>query len=184
MGCSNPHPHCQIWAQESVTSTLASELEHCKGYLEQHGERLLVDYLAKELEADERVVCSNDSFVVLVPYWATWPFETLVLPKRHVTHLYELSTAEQSDFGAILKRLSNRYDNLFGVSFPYSSGIHQGPWSGEYDDSFTLHMHFFPPLLRSAEIRKFLVGYEMLGEPQRDLTPEQAAKTLRALPES
>ena len=182
MGCSNPHPHGQIWAQDSIPTLLQAELEHSRDYFAQRGEKLLVDYAQRELTSKERVVLRNDHFVVVVPYWATWPFETLVCPLRGVADLTELSNAEIEAFGEILQALSIRYDNLFGVPFPYSSGIHQAPLSGAWHDSFCLHMHFYPPLLRSAEIKKFMVGYEMLAEAQRDLTPESAAELLRELP--
>ncbi|MEM7020232.1 MAG: galactose-1-phosphate uridylyltransferase, partial [Pseudomonadota bacterium] len=145
----------------------------------QSGSALLTDYIAQELQRDVRFVCENEDFVVLVPYWATWPFETLLCSKRHVARLPQLSGSERRSLADIIRCLSIRYDNLFGVSFPYSSGLHQAPASGAWDDSFSLHMHFFPPLLRSAEVRKFMVGYEMLAEAQRDLLPEDAAKILR-----
>lgn len=182
MGCSNPHPHGQIWAQHSVPTELARELERCDDYLKQFGNPLLTDYAALELANGTRVVCDNEHFAVVVPYWATWPYETLVFPKRQVARLTALSSAEHAALGTLLRELSVRYDNLFNVSFPYSAGLHQAPASGAWDASFTLHMHFYPPLLRSAEVRKFMVGYEMMAEAQRDLTPEAAANTLRDLP--
>jgi len=184
MGCSNPHPHNQIWAQASVPGVLRKELEAAQRYGRAHASPLLIDYADRELARGERVVCANDAFVVVVPFWAVWPFETLVLPRRQVARLPELAPAEQADLGDIVRRLSRRYDRLFNVSFPYSSGIHQAPANSGGDADFTLHMHFYPPLLRSAEIRKFLVGYEMLAEAQRDITPESAARTLAALPDT
>lgn len=183
MGCSQPHPHGQIWAQESVPTELWKELNASKRYLEQSGSTLLGDYVALEEIRQERLVFSNEHFIVVVPYWATWPFETLVCPKRQVPRLTDLTVAERRSFADCLQRLSIRYDNLFGVSFPYSAGIHQAPASERWDAFFSLHMHFYPPLLRSAGVKKFMVGYEMLAEPQRDLTPESAAKVLRELSE-
>ena len=182
MGCSNPHPHGQIWAQHDIPTQLSRELEHCEAYLNEHGSSLLGDYVELELASATRLVCENDHFVVLVPYWATWPYETLVVPKRPVPRLPLLSGEERTALGASLRELSIRYDNLFNVSFPYSAGLHQAPAVGSWDASFSLHMHFYPPLLRSAEVRKFMVGYEMMAEAQRDLTPETAAETLRNLP--
>jgi len=181
MGCSNPHPHGQIWAQNSIPTLLQKELDSMQQYHQLHGEKLLVDYAQQELANEDRVVISNQHFVVVVPYWATWPFETLICPLRGATTLLALSTEEIDAFADVLRGLSIRYDNLFGVPFPYSSGLHQAPPSGQWDPSFSLHMHFYPPLLRSATVRKFMVGYEMLAEAQRDLTPENAAAVLREL---
>lgn len=183
MGCSNPHPHGQIWAQDSIPTLLAIELAHCRDYFREHHEKLLVAYAQRELADGARIVLQNEHFVVLVPYWATWPFETLVCPLGGASRLVGLGTAEIEAFAEIVRRLSIRYDNLFGVPFPYSSGIHQAPAAGEWDDSFCFHMHFYPPLLRSAQVKKFMVGYEMLAEAQRDLTPENAASVLRELPD-
>jgi UDPglucose--hexose-1-phosphate uridylyltransferase len=183
MGCSNPHPHGQIWAQRSVPREPAREEEHQRTHHDRHGRTLLADYLRLELERGERVVCANDGFVALVPFWAVWPFETLVVSRRPLAHLGQLTLAERDGLADIVRRVTTRYDNLFQVSFPYSSGIHQAPTDGRAHDEWHLHMHFYPPLLRSATVRKFLVGYEMLGEPQRDLTAESAAERLRAMPE-
>jgi UDPglucose--hexose-1-phosphate uridylyltransferase len=183
MGCSNPHPHGQIWAQRSVPREPAREAEHQRAHHERHGRTLLADYLRLELEREERVVCENDGFVALVPFWAVWPFETLVVSRRPVTHLGQLTDAERDQLADIVRRLTTRYDNLFQISFPYSAGIHQAPTDGRAHDELHLHMHFYPPLLRSATVRKFLVGYEMLGEPQRDLTAESAAERLRGMSE-
>ena len=182
MGCSNPHPHGQIWAQDSIPTLLQKELEHMQQYHKLHGGKLLVDYAQQELANEVRVVIHNPHFVVLVPYWATWPFETLICPLRGSTSLLELTADEVHAFADVLRGLSIRYDNLFGVPFPYSAGLHQAPLSGQWDESFSLHMHFYPPLLRSALVKKFMVGYEMLAEAQRDLTPENAAAVLRELP--
>jgi UDPglucose--hexose-1-phosphate uridylyltransferase len=183
MGCSNPHPHGQVWAQHMVPKETSRETQHLADHRERHGRTLLEDYLALELRRDERIVCSNDGFVALVPYWAVWPFETLVISRRPVPHLGMLDDVERTALADIIKRLTTRYDNLFETSFPYSAGIHQSPTDGHDHPEWHLHMHFYPPLLRSATVRKFLVGYEMLGEPQRDLTAEAAAERLRALPE-
>lgn len=179
MGCSNPHPHGQIWAQSSVPLTAARETGRLEEHFQRHGRTLLEDYLRLELELGERVVCVNDAFVALVPFWAVWPFETLVLSRRPVPHLGALDDRERDGLADIVKRLTTRYDNLFEISFPYSAGIHQAPTDGRAHPAWHLHMHFHPPLLRSATVRKFLVGYEMLGEAQRDLTPETAAARLR-----
>ena len=183
MGCSNPHPHGQIWAQEAIPGEPAKELRQMKGYRERRGSTLLGDYLEKELQIAERIVCENEAFVALVPFWAVWPFETMVLCRRHVAHLGELSEAEKDALAAILKRLTTRYDNLFKTSFPYSAGLHQAPTDGQQHPEWDFHIHFYPPLLRSATIKKFIVGYEMLANPQRDITPENSAQRLRALSE-
>ncbi|HEX6536819.1 MAG TPA: UDP-glucose--hexose-1-phosphate uridylyltransferase [Gemmatimonadaceae bacterium] len=183
MGSSNPHPHGQIWAQESVPLLPAREGERFAAHHVRHGRTLLEDYLRLELERRERVVCANDGFVALVPFWAVWPFETLVVSRRPVPHLGALTGAERDQLADIVQRLTVRYDNLFDVPFPYSAGIHQAPTDGLPHPEWHLHLHFHPPLLRSATVRKFLVGYEMLAEPQRDLTPEAAAARLAEQPE-
>jgi UDPglucose--hexose-1-phosphate uridylyltransferase len=183
MGCSNPHPHGQIWAQRTVPREPAREAGHLAEHHARHGRTLLEDYLALELRRGERIVCANDDFVALVPYWAVWPFETLVIGRRPAAHLGELTDGERTALADIIKRLTTRYDNLFEISFPYSAGIHQAPTDGRTHPEWHLHMHLYPPLLRSATVRKFLVGYEMLGEPQRDLTAESAAERLRGLSE-
>lgn len=183
MGCSNPHPHGQIWAQESIPQSLTKECEHQQHYWQSHGNSLLADYLTRELEQKVRVVVETEHFVTLVPFWATWPFETLILPKRAQAHITEMNTEEVADFANILKITTTRYDNLFSTSFPYSAGIHQAPFDGKEYPEWHWHMHFYPPLLRSATVKKFMVGYEMLGEPQRDITPEQSARILRELPD-
>ncbi len=181
MGCSNPHPHGQVWAQSSIPDEPARELERMRHHYAETGTPLLVDYLATELEREERIVLANDSFVVLVPFWATWPFETLVLPRRQVASLLDLNERERADFAAAIRGIAIRYDNLFQAPFPYSAGLHQAPTDGEDVPHCTLHMHFYPPLLRSATVRKFMVGYEMLAGAQRDLTPEASAARLREL---
>ena len=185
MGSSNPHPHCQIWATEHIPDEPLRELAAQQAYHDENQSCLLCDYLRTELEHPEaRIVIENDLFVALVPYWAVWPFETLVLPRRHLGSFTDLTPAEQTALAAILKAVTTRYDNLFQVSFPYTMGFHQRPTHGQAHDAMHFHAHFYPPLLRSAEIRKFMVGFEMLGQPQRDLTAETAAARLRTLPET
>jgi UDPglucose--hexose-1-phosphate uridylyltransferase len=183
MGCSNPHPHCQIWTNETIPNEPRKEQEHQLAYTAQQKSCLLCDYLALEKKDGSRIVCENDDFVALVPFWAVWPFETLLLAKSHVGSLTTLSESGRTNLADILKRLTTRYDNLFEISFPYSMGFHQGPTDGEPHNEWHLHAHFYPPLLRSATIRKFMVGYEMLASPQRDITPEIAAQRLRDLSE-
>ncbi|MBN9661717.1 MAG: UDP-glucose--hexose-1-phosphate uridylyltransferase [Acidobacteria bacterium] len=180
MGCSNPHPHCQIWASSAVPDEVARESAMQQAYFEKNGRTLLGDYLEFELSAGERLVCVNEHFVALVPWWAVWPFETMVVSRRAVSGLDELTGPERSGLADILKQLTTRYDNLFEVSFPYSGGFHQRPAAGNRE-AWHLHAHYYPPLLRSATVRKFLVGYELLAFPQRDITPEAAALRLREL---
>lgn len=183
MGCSNPHPHGQIWAGDFLPNEPAREDRRQRAYWQRHGSPLLVDYLGKETAAGERVIAENAHLVVVVPYWATWPYETLLLPRRHVGRLPDLDAAERDALADILRRFLVRYDNLFKTSFLYSMGWHGAP-NGDGDQAhWQLHAHFYPPLLRSATVKKFMVGYEMLAEAQRDLTPEQAAGLLRAQPE-
>lgn len=181
MGCSNPHPHGQVWANYSVPQLPGEEDVRQRAYFETTGRPLLLDYLAAEVEAGERIVVENEYWVALVPFWAVWPFETMVLPRRHVTALPDLRDDERSALAALLKRLLTRYDNLFETSFPYSMGWHGQPTDGDTHPHWQLHAHYYPPLLRSATVKKFMVGYEMLGMPQRDITAEQAAARLRAL---
>jgi UDPglucose--hexose-1-phosphate uridylyltransferase len=183
MGASNPHPHCQIWATEHIPDESLSELAAQQAYHEEHGSCLLCDYLATEVLQAERIVVENDLFVAVVPYWATWPFETLILSRRHLGSFADLTPAERTALAAILKAVTTRYDNLFQVPFPYCLGFHQRPTHGQAHQGMHFHAHFYPPLLRSAEIRKFMVGFEMFGSPQRDLTAETAAARLRALPD-
>ena len=183
MGCSNPHPHGQIWANESIPDELAREVEAQRSYFQSHKSDLLEDYLRLELEKKERLVCVNEQFAAVVPFWAVWPYETLVISRRRASCLPELNDQERNGLAEILKRLTIRYDNLFKTPFPYTMGFHQRPTDeGEYP-GFHLHAHFYPPLLRSATVKKFMVGYEMLAMPQRDITPETAAAQLRALQE-
>ena len=181
MGCSNPHPHSQIWATEHIPNEPAKELEHQKEYFNQHGHALLSDYLAEEHNRKERILFSNEHFTALVPYWAVWPFETMIVAHRNVPRLTDLTSSETSALAEIYKSVTTRYDNLFEISFPYSMGFHQAPFDNQPHPEWTLHAHFYPPLLRSATVRKFMVGYEMLAMPQRDITPETAAGRLRSL---
>lgn len=184
MGASNPHPHCQIWANASIPNLPAKEQSAQADYHSSHHACLLCDYLALERERGERIIFENQHFSALVPFWAVWPFETIVLPSRHIATLPELSADERDGLADVLKRLTTRYNNLFNVSFPYSMGFHQRPTDGLPHPEWHLHAHFFPPLLRSATVRKFMVGYEMLGSPQRDITPEAAAARLREMSDS
>jgi UDPglucose--hexose-1-phosphate uridylyltransferase len=181
MGCSNPHPHGQIWASTSLPHEAALEDRQQRAYAETHGRALLVDYAARERERGVRVVCEAPGWLAVIPYWAVWPFETLILPERPVGRLPELRPDERAGLAVLLGRLLGAYDRLFDVSFPYSMGWHGAPFDGQGNPHWQLHGHVFPPLLRSAAVKKFMVGYEMLGEPQRDLTPEQAARRLREL---
>ena len=183
MGASNPHPHCQIWASGSVPTEAAAEQSAQMDYRAARGSCLLCDYLAIERESGERLVCENESFTALVPFWAVWPFETIVIGKRHLTGMDEFGDTERRGLADILKRATTRYDNIFEVPFPYTMGFHQRPTDGQPHPEWHFHAHFYPPLLRSATIRKFMVGFEMLGMPQRDITAESAAARLRALPE-
>jgi UDPglucose--hexose-1-phosphate uridylyltransferase len=180
MGASNPHPHGQIWATSSVPNELAIEVERQAAWFDKNGTPLLIDYLERELADGARILCANSHFVALVPFWAAWPFETLVLPRRPVAALDELSAEEQGDLADILQRLTASFDRLFAAPFPYTMGLHQRPTRAPAP-GFVFHMHFYPPLLRSATVRKFMVGFEMLAMAQRDLTPEAAAERLRAV---
>ncbi|PMD64292.1 galactose-1-phosphate uridylyltransferase [Hyaloscypha bicolor E] len=182
MGCSNPHPHGQIWTTTGLPEEPAAELQQLIKYRKEHGGRnLLEDYAKLEMEKKERIVFENEGFLVVCPWWAVWPFEVMVVSKRHRRSLVDLSEQERKDFAEAIAEVTRRYDNLFETSFPYSSGIHQAPLEGTEEEinASHFHMHFYPPLLRSATVRKFLVGYELMAEPQRDITPEQAAKRLR-----
>jgi UDPglucose--hexose-1-phosphate uridylyltransferase len=183
MGASNPHPHCQIWATSSIPNEPARELD---SFLTYHRERkacLLCDYFGQEQTSRARLVNENESFVVVVPFWATWPFEALVLPKRHCGSFGDLSQEERDGLARVIKQLTTRYDSLFGAPFPYSMGFHASPTDKVPHPEWHFHAHYYPPLLRSATVRKFMVGFEMLGTPQRDLTAEQAAERLRSLPD-
>lgn len=200
MGASNPHPHGQLWATRHIPTEIAKETRgqlnyllgrrNCDGEMQgwmakqPTGLPLLLDYLALERMVGERIIFENAHFVCLVPFWAIWPFETMILPKRHVRRIVELTDPERDALADALKRLTTRYDNLFEVAFPYTMGVHQAPYDGEPHEEWQMHLHFYPPLLRSATVRKFMVGYELLAQPQRDLTPEQAAERLRKLSEA
>jgi len=185
MGCSNPHPHSQIWASNCIPNEPAKELGALASYRHEHGGAcLLCDYVEAEAQSGGgRLVAANEHFSAYVPFWAVWPFETLVVSHRHAGALTDLTPAEVTDLADVLRRLTTRYDNLFETSFPYSMGFHQAPTDGQPHPEWHLHLHFYPPLLRSATVKKFMVGYEMLAMPQRDLTPETAAERLRALSE-
>ncbi|MBH0025607.1 MULTISPECIES: UDP-glucose--hexose-1-phosphate uridylyltransferase [unclassified Pseudoalteromonas] len=179
MGCSNPHPHGQIWAQNKLPSLVARKHENLKRYYEKYKSNLLLDYAKREIEKQERVVCVNDDWLVVVPYWAAWPFETLLLPRFAITQMIQLTDVQQSSLAEIIKNITTRYDNLFQCSFPYSMGWHGAPYDGQSHLFWQLHAQFLPPLLRSASVKKFMVGYEMMAEAQRDITPEQAATILK-----
>ncbi len=179
MGCSNPHPHGQIWAGDFLPNELYREEQQQREYFESHGSPLLSEYLDHELRKKQRLVELNEHWLSVVPWWAIWPFETLIIPKRHVTGLHELSGDEQVALAELLKNLLSRYDNLFQASFPYSMGWHGASFFSNSKDAWRLHAHIYPPLLRSSTIRKFMVGYEMLAEVQRDISPEQASARLR-----
>jgi UDPglucose--hexose-1-phosphate uridylyltransferase len=183
MGCSNPHPHSQIWSTNYIPNEPAKELDSLRSYRSQNGSCLLCDYLAAEMKNGERVVSRNEHFTALAPFWAIWPFELLVISQRHMGSLTDLTAKEVGGLSEVLKSVTTRYDNLFEISFPYSMGFHQAPSDGQPHEECHLHLHFYPPLLRSATVRKFMVGFEMLAMPQRDLTPEIAASKLRKLSE-
>ena len=182
MGASNPHPHCQIWATEHVPDEPATESANLAAYYAGHHSCLLCDYLKTETQQRERIVCENDEFIALVPFWAVWPFETLLLSRQHISSFNDFTAAQTSGLADILKQVTTRYDNLFSISFPYTMGFHQQPSDNKPHPEWHFHGHFYPPLLRSATVRKFMVGFEMLGMPQRDITAESAAERLAALP--
>lgn len=179
MGCSNPHPHGQIWASNIIPDEPLKEHQSQKRYYDQHQRTLLSDYIKAELINKERVLFENDEFVVLIPYWAIWPYETMIAPKRALQHINQLDNKMVKSYAEAIKMLCAGYDLLFDVSFPYSSGIHQQPTDGKHYPEWHFHMHFYPPLLRSATVKKFMVGYEMFANPQRDLTPEQSAAMMK-----
>jgi UDPglucose--hexose-1-phosphate uridylyltransferase len=181
MGASNPHPHGQIWASASIPNEPSKEQLALQAYEASHKSCMLCDYLTRERELGQRVVFENPHFSALVPFWAIWPFETLVVSRRHLSTMTDLSREERDGLADILKRLTTRYDHLFDISFSYSMGFHQRPTDGQSHPEWHLHAHFYPPLLRSATVRKFMVGYEMLGTPQRDITAETAAARLREM---
>lgn len=179
MGCSNPHPHSQIWAQSRIPNEPGSELTSQSDYLAENGRQLLVDYVVEEHRQKDRIVAANDHFTALVPFWAIWPFEILLTAHRPCASLDALTSSEVCALAAIMRSVTTRYDNLFNISFPYSGGFHQAPADGCLHPEWVLHAHFYPPLLRSATVRKFMVGYEMMAMPQRDITPETAALRLQ-----
>jgi UDPglucose--hexose-1-phosphate uridylyltransferase len=181
MGCSNPHPHGQIWATSFIPTEVQHEDEHQRAYFVKHQRAMLLDYAEREAEDGTRVVVKTDHWLAVVPFWATWPFEVLLLPRFAVQRIIQLNAVQQADLALALKKLTSRYDNLFQCSFPYSMGWHGAPFDDRATDGWQLHAHFYPPLLRSASVRKFMVGFEMLAEAQRDLTPEQAAERLRSV---
>ncbi len=181
MGCSNPHPHGQIWSQSVLPNEIVKKDKHQQKYFNTTQRSILKDYLTQELDLNERVIYKNDSFVVLTPFWAIWPFETMILPKKHYQNITQLSKDERVDFAEAISIITKAYDKLFDCSFPYSSGIHQAPTNNKNNNHWHWHMSFYPPLLRSATVKKFMVGYEMFGMPQRDITAEQAAKKLQSL---
>ena len=180
MGCSNPHPHGQIWAQYSIPQEVERKTKMQRAYFEKNGSSLLGDYLQQELDKDERILFQNEHFVALVPFWAVWPYEAMIAPKKQLQNIAALSKEQALAFAEAIKVVTTKFDNLFEVSFPYSSGIHQSPTDNDYPE-WHFHMSFYPPLLRSATVKKFMVGYEMFGNPQRDITAEQAAKKLKGL---
>lgn len=183
MGCSNPHPHGQIWASSNIPVEIQKETECQNNYFQVHKKTLLEDYWQLEISEKERIVTENDNFLVVVPFWATWPFETMIIPKRAMAYISDMNEREKTDLADIVRRLTTRYDNLFKTSFPYSAGIHQAPINTKNVTGWHWHFHFYPPLLRSATVKKFMVGYELLANPQRDITPERAAEQLRNLSE-
>lgn len=181
MGCSNPHPHGQIWSQSTLPNEVEKKEKQQKAYFNKNKSSLLGDYLKQELELRERIIFENKSFVVLIPFWAVWPFETMIIPKKHQKCLLELTENETFEFAEAISVITDTYDKVFNTSFPYSSGIHQAPTNGKDNVHWHWHMSFYPPLLRSATVKKFMVGYEMFGSPQRDITAEMAAIRLKRL---
>ncbi|OSY86827.1 galactose-1-phosphate uridylyltransferase [Tenacibaculum holothuriorum] len=181
MGCSNPHPHGQIWAQSSLPNEVIKKDQQQKKHYKTHQTSLLGDYLQQELVKNERIIFENEHFVLLIPFWAIWPFETMIIPKKKQASIVVLNTEERIAFAETISKITQAYDRLFNCSFPYSSGIHQAPTDGGNYDYWHWHMSFYPPLLRSATVKKFMVGYEMFGMPQRDITVESVAKKVRNL---
>ena len=181
MGCSNPHPHGQIWSSDDIPGEIEKETKQQANYFIQHNKSLLSDYLLLELKLNERIVYENDDFAVVVPYWAVWPFETMIISKRQVQDITQFNSKEKLALADAIKQLTTCYDALFQISFPYSAGMHQQPVNDGKHQEWHWHMHFYPPLLRSATVKKFMVGYEMLANPQRDITPEWTAEKLKAL---
>jgi UDPglucose--hexose-1-phosphate uridylyltransferase len=184
MGASNPHPHCQIWSNQTLPNEHEKELASFRNFRAHRARCLLCEYLKTEEADASRIICQNDDFMALVPFWAVWPFESLVVSKRHFGSFDEMEDREKDSLAEIMKRVTTRFDNLFETSFPYTMGFHQRPTDRQSHSEWHFHAHYYPPLLRSATVRKFMVGYEMLGTPQRDITPESAAERLRALSET
>lgn len=180
MGCSNPHPHGQIWAQHTLPTEIEKETKNLKEHFYKTNRSLLSDYWQLEEKQNTRVIINNEHFIVVVPFWAAWPYETLVISKRHCQNIAQFTEEEKLDLAKTLQELTIKYDNIFKTSFPYSAGMHQAPVNGEDYEEWHWHMHFYPPLLRSASVKKFMVGYEMLATPQRDITPEYAAEVIRS----
>lgn len=180
MGCSQPHPHGQIWAHDHMSTEIAKEDSHQKAYYDAHKSNLLADYCEREISDNSRVICQNDHWLVVIPYWAAWPFETLVIARDDVKNFNDINTMQAQSLAEVLKELTTRYDNIFNCSFPYSMGWHCAPANQDDDSHWRLHAHFYPPLLRSASVKKHMVGYEMLAESQRDLTAEKAAEILKS----
>jgi UDPglucose--hexose-1-phosphate uridylyltransferase len=181
MGCSNPHPHGQIWGESTLPNEADKKDQQQRAYFNKNKSSLLGDYIKQELETNERIIYQNDDFVVLTPFWAIWPFETMIIPKQQHADITTISEQESLGFADAISKMTEAYDKLFECSFPYSSGIHQSPTNGETNAHWHWHMSFYPPLLRSATVKKFMVGYEMFGSPQRDITAEQAANRLKSL---
>ena len=181
MGCSNPHPHGQIWSQSSIPDEVHKKDKQQANYFLKHNESLLSNYIRQELSTNERVVFENTNFVIVVPFWAVWPYETMIIPKEHQTHIGEMSDEQTKSFAEVISKITKLYDAVFNCSFPYSSGIHQAPTDQKNREHWHWHMSFYPPLLRSASIKKFMVGYEMFANPQRDITPETVALHLKKL---
>lgn len=181
MGCSNPHPHGQIWAQQHIPTKPAKIDAQLKKYFERHSRTLLEDYVAEELKQDKRIICKNDRFAAIVPFWATWPYEAMIVSIKPLKSLKDFTEEDEKAFAEILKTVTGKFDRLFNTSFPYSSGIYQAPTNGEPSEHWHFHMNFYPPLLRSATVKKFMVGYEMMAEPQRDITAETSADKLKSL---
>jgi UDPglucose--hexose-1-phosphate uridylyltransferase len=181
MGCSNPHPHGQIWSQSTLPNEVDKKDKQQFTYYSKNKRSLLGDYLKQELEADERIIYQNNDFAVLTPFWAIWPFETMIIPKQQYSNIIKISAQESLGFADAISKITKAYDKLFECSFPYSSGIHQAPTNGKSNNHWHWHMSFYPPLLRSATVKKFMVGYEMFGSPQRDITAEVAAKLIKEL---
>lgn len=181
MGCSNPHPHGQLWAHETIPNEIRLKTQNFSAYHNKYGVSLLQDYISKEHQAKERIVSENAHFITLVPFWAIWPYELMIIPKRMMKHITEMSKDEKESFAQSISELCRIYDKIFNVSFPYSAGIHQAPVDGKPHTGWHWHMSFYPPLLRSATIKKFMVGYEMFGMPQRDFPPEHAANVLKKI---